>query len=171
MTNPISAQEVIKSLGLELLPHEGGYYRETYRSKDSVSLERFGKPKACGTVIYFLITPDQFSAIHRLTTDEIWHFYLGDPVDQVRFHEDGHVEEFVMGQDILAQPPQMVQTLVPADVWQGSRLRPGGKFALLGTTMAPGFDFEDLELAERQDFCRKYPMHQDLIESFTHESE
>lgn len=171
MSMPLSAQELIDRLGLELLPGEGGYYRETYRSKDSVDLERFGKPKDCGTAIYFLITPDQFSAIHRLPTDEIWHFYLGDSVEQVRFHGDGHVEEFVLGHDILAQPSQLVQTMVPGGVWQGSRLRAGGEFALLGATMAPGFDFEDLELADQQDFCRKFPLYKDLILTFTHDSE
>lgn len=159
--NP-SAETLIDRLGLEPLPGEGGYFRETYRA-----LDRVGE-KSCSTAIYYLITPDQFSTLHRLPTDEVWHFYMGDPVVQLRLTEgDGQWQELVLGQDVFAQPTQLLQTTVPAGVWQGTCLAAGGKFALLGATMAPGFDFEDLELGDREKLTRQFPHQGSLIRAYT----
>ena len=160
----LSAQILIDRLGLEPLPGEGGYFRETYRA-----LDRVGE-KSWSTAIYYLITPDQFSALHRLPTDEVWHFYIGDPVVQLRLTEvDGHAQEFVLGQDVFARPSQFLQMMVPAGVWQGSRLAPGGKFALLGATMAPGFDFEDLEIGDPEKLSDQFPQHKPLIHTYTND--
>ena len=158
----VTADMLIDRLGLEPLPGEGGYFRETYRAVDRVG------EKSWSTAIYYLITPEQFSTLHRLPTDEVWHFYTGDPVVQLRLtEEDGQVQEFVLGQDLYSRPTQFLQTMVPAGIWQGTRLAPGGKYALLGATMAPGFDFEDLELGDPEKLCQQFPHHQSLIRTYT----
>ncbi len=159
----MTAEDLIAELRLEPLPDEGGYFRETYRSATSIP----GATKAHGTAIYFLITPDQFSALHRLPTDEVWHFYLGDPVEQIRLTDSGHLERVLLGQDIFANPKQEMQSVVPAGVWQGTRLAPGGTFALLGTTMAPGFDFDDLEMADGATLARQFPKLKNAISPYT----
>src|SRR5581483_11176343 len=100
-------------------------------------------PPAAATAIYYLLTPDTVSAMHRLATDEIFHFYLGDPVEMLQLRPDGSHRVAILGPDLDAgQRPQIV---VPRGVWQGARLVPGGRFALLGTTVAPGFDYADYE--------------------------
>jgi predicted cupin superfamily sugar epimerase len=140
-----TTDEIIHLLRLKPLPLEGGWYRETYRSARTLP----GLARSAGTVIYYLLTPDTFSALHRLPTDEVYHFYLGDPVEMLQLGpnlEDGG-RIVTLGPDIVAG--QTVQTLVQAGVWQGSILRAGGAFALMGTTVVPGFDFADYEEAER----------------------
>ncbi len=108
----MTVDDLVAHLQLEPLPGEGGYYRETYRSHT-----RHGPGgKAHGTAIYFLITPEQFSALHRLPADEIWHFYLGDPVEQLRIQDTGVVQRILLGSDITAHPPQHPQTAVPVGV-------------------------------------------------------
>jgi predicted cupin superfamily sugar epimerase len=134
-----TAAEIIAHLNLRPLPREGGLYRETYRSD-----LQWPSGRAAGTAIYYLLTPDTFSALHRLASDEVFHFYLGDPVEMLQLDpRSGEGRVLTLGSALLAgQQPQVV---VPRGVWQGSRLKPGGSFALLGTTMAPGFDFADYE--------------------------
>jgi uncharacterized protein len=164
-----TAQELIVRLGLQPLPLEGGYYRETYRSADSLPSNalpgRFANSKSAGTAIYYLLTPDTFSALHRLPTDEIFHFYLGDPVQMLLLAADGQGQTIVLGDDLAAgHQPQFV---VPRNVWQGSRLLEGGSFALLGTTMAPGFDFADYEPGYRTELQARYPAFASLILELT----
>ncbi len=164
-----TAHELIARLGLQPLPLEGGYYRETYRSADSlppsVLAGRYASSKSAGTAIYYLLTPETFSALHRLPTDEIFHFYLGDPVHMLQLLPDGRGQIIVLGSDLAAgQHPQLV---VPRGTWQGSRLAPGGSFALLGTTMAPGFDFADYEPGDRSNLQGRYPTFADLIGQLT----
>ncbi len=154
MREPTPA-ELIDGLGLEPLPLEGGFYRETYRS----ALPFGGK--AASTAIYYLLTADAFSALHRLPTDEVFHLYLGGPVRMLQLFPDGTGRVLLVGQDVLGgQSPQVV---VPAGVWQGSRLADGVTFALLGTTMAPGFDFADYEASDRAELTRLYPAFADEI--------
>jgi predicted cupin superfamily sugar epimerase len=160
-----SAHELIELLGLVPLPREGGFYRETYRSTLRVpGLTPEGPDKSAGTAIYYLLTPDTCSALHRLPTDEVYHFYLGDPVRLLMLGFDGgRVVE--LGTDLRSgQRPQVV---VPAGVWQGSCLAPGGGVALLGTTMAPGFDFSDYEPGDRATLSRAHPGFADLIRRLT----
>jgi predicted cupin superfamily sugar epimerase len=126
----LTAEQLIKLLGLQ--PHpEGGYYRETYRSDEIIGKgalpERYSRNRSCGTAIYYLLAPETFSAIHRIKTDEIYHFYLGD----------------------------------------GARLVEGGKYALLGTTVAPGFEFADVEIGHRSDLIRRYPSFRNTIVALT----
>ncbi|HEY7676597.1 MAG TPA: cupin domain-containing protein, partial [Candidatus Methylomirabilis sp.] len=132
-------------LGLRPHPAEGGFFVETYRAGEGVPAEalpaRYGGARAFSTAIYYLLTPDTFSAMHRLASDEVFHFYLGDPVEMLHLFPDGSGRAVTLGPDLLAgMRPQVV---VPRGVWQGSRLAPGGRLALLGTTVAPGFDLAD----------------------------
>jgi len=166
----MNAQIIIELLGLKPLSKEGGYYRETYRSTEKIPEQvlpaRFSTDKHLSTAIYYLLTADSFSSIHRVSSDELFHFYLGDPVMQLLLYPDGHTETRTLGQDI--GEGQRLQSLIPGGVWQGGCLVEGGGFALLGTTMAPGFDFHDFELGNRHDLLRKYHVHSSLIERLTH---
>jgi predicted cupin superfamily sugar epimerase len=163
----LTAEELIRLLRLEPLPREGGWYRETYRSPlqlpAAALAPRFQAPRAAGTAIYYLLTPDSFSVVHRLPGDEVYHFYLGDPVEMLQLGPEpadrGRI--ITLGPDVAAG--QHVQTVVPAGVWQGSMLRAGGAFALLGTTMAPGFDFADYEAADRAVLMAAYPTFAERI--------
>src|SRR5512139_1110130 len=152
---PLTAQDVIHLLDLAPLPMEGGYFRETYRSPHS-------------TAIYYLLTPDTFSALHRLKGDEVFHFHLGDPVEMLQLRPDGTAARVVLGTDIAGG--MHPQVLVPGGAWQGSRLLPGGAFALMGTTMAPGFEPRDFELGERAALLGRYPEHANLISALTREA-
>jgi predicted cupin superfamily sugar epimerase len=124
-----------------------------------------GKP--LGTAIVALLTgdPGSFSDLHRLPTDELWHFYLGDPIELLLLHPDGTDEVRVLGHVVLAG--QLVQTTVPAGSWMGARVAPGGSFALFGNTMAPGFVPQDFEAGDREELLRRYPHRRDLIEAMT----
>jgi predicted cupin superfamily sugar epimerase len=102
-----------------------------------------------------LLTPDTFSAMHRLPGDEMFHFYLGDPVEMLQLKPDGSVETLLLGQDITSG--MRLQHVVPGNVWQGSRLVPGGAYALLGTTMSPGFEYEDYETGNRAQLSQQFP--------------
>jgi predicted cupin superfamily sugar epimerase len=153
--------ELIFKLGLQPLPAEGGLFRQTYVSRDTFEAGalpvRYGGARQACTAIYYMLTDeeDSFSAFHRLQSDEVYHFYMGDPVELNLLLPDGSSQKTILGQDILGG--QQVQWVVERDVWQGLRLRPGGRFALLGTTVAPGFHTDDFELGKRQDLVREYP--------------
>jgi uncharacterized protein len=161
------ANELIRYLRLEPLPIEGGYFRQTWLSDDLVSVQGYDSPRPAGTAIYYLLTsePDSFSALHRLATGEIYHFYLGDPVEMLMLAEGDPGRRIILGSDLLGG--QHVQYMVPRSVWQGSRLIPGGRFALLGTTMAPGYDARDFTLGRRQELARQFPAHATLIQALT----
>ncbi len=167
----LTAARVAELLGLQPLPVEGGLFRQSWRSKDALTAAclptRYARPKPAGTAIYYLLSaePDSFSALHRLPTDEVYHFYLGDPVEMLLLHPDGRSEIVVLGPAI--ESGERVQHVVPAGVWQGSRLRHGGRFALLGTTMAPGFDPADYEGASRESLLRAYPQAGEAIRRLT----
>jgi predicted cupin superfamily sugar epimerase len=165
----INASEIIHRLALEPLSGEGGFYRETYRAPEKIPSEalvgRYSTPKSLGTAIYYLLTPDTCSLLHRLPTDEIYHFYLGDPVHMLLLHPDGSSAEITLGSDLATG--QRVQVVVPKGTWQGSVLLPGGSFCLMGTTMAPGFDFSDFETGERTALMEQYPERRDLINRLT----
>lgn len=165
----ITAEEVISLLGLQPHPAEGGFYRETYRSRGSIPEkalpESYDGPRPHATAIYYLVTPESFSAMHRLCTDEIFHFYLGDPVEMLQLLPDGSGQILVLGPDLpRGQSPQV---MVRQDVWQGLRLAAGGRFALLGTTVSPGFDFADFEKGSRDTLAAAYPGFGDMITALT----
>ncbi|MCK5675134.1 MAG: cupin domain-containing protein [Spirochaetales bacterium] len=154
-------EDIIKKLNLVPLDDEGGYYKRTWTS----DIELGGIP--LGTAIYFLLinTNEGFSALHTLSTPEIYHFYLGDPFELSLFQKNGKVEKVLMGQDILNG--EHLQFTVPGDVIQGSKIIGKGEYALMGTTMAPGFILEDFTLNSRKEMVSKYPEHENLIVSLT----
>jgi predicted cupin superfamily sugar epimerase len=164
-----TADELIRHLGLQPHPKEGGYFRETFRAAEvwpaSALPSRYGADRRASTAIYYLLTPSTFSALHRLQSDEIFHFYLGDPVRMLQLAPDGSGRTIVLGPDLVAG--QQVQVLAPRGVWQGSLLEPGGRFALLGCTVAPGFEYADYESGQRSDLLPRYPDFADLIERLT----
>ena len=161
----MDARRIIELFELKPLPVEGGYYRETYRSEEIIKAghlpERYGADRHISTAIYYLLTPDTVSKLHRLKSDEVFHFYLGDPVTMLLLYPDGQSETVVLGSDI--ENGQRVQQVVPRGLWQGAKLSEGGRFALLGTTVAPGFDPSDFEVAERETLLRHYPDETELI--------
>jgi len=165
----MNASEIRKKLGLEPLRDEGGYFSETYRSGLRIpggtlagSMEG---ERSLATAIYYLLTPDTFSALHRLASDEVYHFYLGDPVEMLLLDPNGSSDTIVLGSNVMED--MRLQVVVPAGVWQGSRLIAGGEFALMGTTMAPGFDQADFELGNREELAGRYPEVRDLILGLT----
>lgn len=167
----LTPERLIAYLKLEPLPVEGGYFRQTYRAPETIPREalpaRYPMAKRFCTAIYYLLTsdPDSFSALHKLPTDEVYHFYLGDPVEMLLLRPDGGSERVLLGSDILGG--QVVQQAVPREVWQGSRLVPGGRLALMGTTMAPGFDPDDFVAGNREELLRLYPDETQLIQALT----
>lgn len=167
----LTPDQLIQIFNLEPLPVEGGLFFQTYLAPETIAQDqlpaRYLVDKPFGTAIIYLLTPDpdSFSALHKLPTDEIWHFYLGDPVELLQLHPDGRSERIILGQDLLGG--QKVQHIVPRDVWQGSHLLPGGRFALLGTTMAPGYTDEDYIAGDPDELITAYPDRNALIEQLT----
>jgi hypothetical protein len=165
----MTAAEIIQRLNLRPHPAEGGYFVETYRAAGQISPAALGASytgaRNHSTAIYYLLTPETFSEMHRLASDEVFHFYLGDPVEMLQLHPDGAGRRVLLGGDLERDmAPQLV---VPRGVWQGSRLVPGGQVALLGTTVAPGFDFADYVQGRREALVREYPAFEDLIAALT----
>jgi hypothetical protein len=162
-------EEVIKSLKLEKHPKEGGWFRETYRSAekfDGSSLpSRYQGDRAHSTLIYYLISAERFSGFHRVKSDEIFHFYLGDPASLCTIAPDGSVQETILGSNIGAG--ETLQSLVPHGFWQAVSMRPGGRWALLGCTVSPGFEYVDFEDGNRQSLIAEFPQHADLITRLT----
>ncbi len=162
-------EKIIKILDLQPLLEEGGFYRETYRSDENIPKAalpaRYGASKTFGTAIYYLLTPDTCSALHRIPTDEIFHFYLGDSVIMLQLHPDGKSEVTTIGSKI--DRGQQLQVIVPKGTWQGSFLKQGGNFALMGVTVSPGFDFSDYEAGDRASLINAYPAEKNLITKLT----
>lgn len=173
MAGLIPIEDLIERLKLEPLQGEGGFFRITYRSPEWIDSSSLSDPLPRGGLrqlsgaIYYLITPSSFSALHRLRSDEIYHFYYGDAVEQLLLFEEGTYEVARMGTDLLTgETPQRV---VPAGVWQGTRLSEGGSYALLGTTMAPAFHEEDFELGACSSLIRFFPEAAELIRGYTYD--
>jgi predicted cupin superfamily sugar epimerase len=167
----VTADEIIARLNLKRHPKEGGFYSETYRADETIPAgvlpARYPSQRSVSTCIYYLLTTGTFSAIHRLQSDEIFHFYLGDPVEMLQLSPDGKGRTVVLGTDLRSG--MMPQVVVPRGVWQGSRLVAGGTFALLGCTVAPGFDFADYEHGRRDELLAVYPEFREKIVALTSE--
>lgn len=162
------AQTIIKSLQLQ--PHpEGGFYRETYKSGDWLGAKslpaRYSSNRSFSTCIYYLLTSDTFSRMHTLNSDELFHFYLGSPLEMLQLLADGSGRVVRIGSNIEAG--ESPQVLVPAGVWLGCRVASPGEFALLGCTVAPGFEFEDYVEGKRSDLVEQYPQWHDMITALT----
>ncbi len=158
----------IEKLSLQSHP-EGGFYRQTYKADQVLPREslppQFTGPRAASTAIYFLLEGKSFSAFHRLRSDELWHFYVGAPVLVHVISKSGEYSRMLLGSD--PEAGEELQAVVKAGSWFASHVKDGKSFALVGCTVAPGFDFEDFELAEREELTRRYPQHRELIEQFT----
>ena len=163
------AEDLIRLLHLQPLVIEGGYYIETYRSTGQVQSSAlpavYGGPRTFMTAIYYLLTADTFSGMHRLPSDEMFHFYQGDPVEMLQLRPDGSGEVRMIGTNL--QAGMRPQVLVPGGVWQGCRLAAGGRWALMGVNVAPGFEFADFESGSRTKLAAQYPAFADLIKELT----
>ena len=161
------AQYWIDKLQLQAHP-EGGYFAESFRSEETLTQglpQRYSGPRALFTSIYFLLPPGQFSSLHRLQTDEIWHYHQGGPLELVFLNEDGAWSSKLLGPDPDAG--QQLQQLAPRGHWFGARpLNP--EYALVACTMSPGFEFTDFELARRSALLAAYPQWTSEINAFTH---
>ena len=167
MKNNELVEKIIKKFNMTSLENEGGYFSETYRSEEIIFKEnlplRYKSARNFSTSILYLITPDNFSSLHKVATDEMFHFYLGDEFIMLNLFEDGKGQKIKMGSSIFTG--EQIQYLVPKNTWQGAKLAEGGKFALLGTTVSPGFEFEDFVQAKtyKNEILNKYPDFASLI--------
>jgi uncharacterized protein len=159
----VTAEEIKALLNLAPHPVEGGSFRRTYTSGATVDLPR-GK-RAQSSAIYYLLDAGTFSEMHVLESDEMFHFYLGDPVEMLQLFPDGSSAVVTLGPDLEAG--QQVQVLVPAGIWQGTRLVGDGKVALLGCTVTPGFDFADYRNAGYEELVAKWPAEAEHIRALT----
>jgi predicted cupin superfamily sugar epimerase len=164
----IEAREWIERLGL--VPHpEGGYYRQTYRSRETIARAhlppRFTGDRAFATAIYYLLEGEDFSAFHRIRQDEGWHFYDGSPLTVHVLETDGSYAPIRLGRDLRAG--QVPQAVVPAGALFAASVDNPRSCALVGCTVAPGFDFADFEMPTRQELLARYPQHRGLIERLT----
>jgi predicted cupin superfamily sugar epimerase len=163
----LGASDVIRLL--ELLPHpEGGYFRETFRSGElPFDLPGRGR-RSASTAIYFLLRRGDFSAFHQIRSDEAWHHYLGAPLE-LHLIDGGVHTTLLLGSEL--ERGERPQAVVPVGVLQAARVAPGPgsaeDFALVGCTVAPGFDFSDFEMPDRASLIVEHPEHRALIESLT----
>ena len=153
---------------LNLQPHpEGGYYREVYRSNETISTtslnHRYGSERVISTSIYFLLEKENFSAFHKIKSDELWHFYDGSSVNIIIISTDGVLQNLRLG----INDDELPQIVIPRGTWFAAYPIQKNSFSLIGCTVAPGFDFDDFELAKREDLTESFPQHKNLIEQFT----
>ena len=153
----------IEKLQLEKHP-EGGYFKETYRSKEEV-INRNGAQRSASTGIYFLMTDSAFSAFHKIESDEMWHFYDGAALSVYMIRANGELEILKIGNDI--ENGEQLQGVVPAGCWFASKVDVPNAFSLVGCTVAPGFDFDGFVMAERETLTQEYPAHATIIKELT----
>lgn len=155
--------DIIKKFRLQ--PHpEGGFFREVYRSKEV--LQKEGSERNISTAIYYLLEGKDFSAFHRIKSDEIWHFYSGATLEIVEINPKGKCINHLLGNDFHSCEPQMI---IPAGSWFAAHLKDENSFAFVGCTVAPGFDFQDFEMAQREELIKQYPLLEETIVRFTRE--
>tara|TARA_B110000483_G_C18175702_1_gene534989 strand:+ start:150 stop:767 length:618 start_codon:yes stop_codon:yes gene_type:complete len=164
-TSTHSAQDVVAALDLEPLDQEGGYFRRTAEAGLWVRPQNAAEDSRAYSVIYALFTPDGFSAIHLLTTDEVWCWHAGDRLESLRLSPDGSGELVKLGLNVAAGG--RLQDVIPAGIWQGTRLAAGGRWALVSCIMAPEFRWQDFTLGDRDELIGKYPDWADGIEGLT----
>ncbi|WP_034057612.1 cupin domain-containing protein [Lacinutrix jangbogonensis] len=164
-----SIENIINELKLE--PHpEGGYFKETYRSHGEINKEnleaRYEGKRNYSTCIYFLLTSGNFSALHRIKQDEIWHFYDGSPILLHMISELGVHSKHVIGRDFSkGETPQFI---VPGGYWFAAEVINKNDYSLVGCTVSPGFSFEDFELKTRKELVSLFPDKEDIISKLTH---
>ena len=162
------AKDIIQKLKLEPLTIEGGFFRQTYKSKEqmpqSVLLNHSGD-RSFMSCIYYLITKDDFSRLHRLPSIEVFHFYAGDPVEMTQISENGELKTIIIGNDILED--QTPQVIVPPNTWQGMKMIGSGQWALMGCSVSPGFEYCDFEAGTNDGLIKSFPQHKDIILNLT----
>jgi len=153
---------------LRLEPHpEGGYFRQTYKSNRVITHPQFPGARSASTAIYFLLEGKNFSAFHRLRSDELWHFYTGAPVAVHVISPEGNYSKILLGSN--PEAGEVFQAVVPAGHWFASHVADWKSWALVGCTVAPGFDFADFEMGKREGLVRSYPQHSSVLERLTRE--
>ena len=172
----MTADEVKRVLGLEPHPCEGGWFCRTYESAVAVPADAwaaaglpYDAPRRVSSAIYYLLEPGTFSEMHRLGSDEVFHHYAGAGVEMLQLWPDGRAERVVLGKDLAAG--QRPQTVVPRNVWQGSRMVIGAaeEWALMGCTVSPAFDYADYEAGVRAALVEGYPVAAEMILALTRE--
>lgn len=164
----VTVKELIKLFNLK--PHpEGGYFKETYRANGTIKKQalpsNFFGDCSFSTAIYFLLPKGSKSSLHRIKSDEVWHFYLGGPLTLVIIHKSGQIENITMGQNV--QDGQRMQYVVPAGSWFGVYPNSDTEFSFVGCTVAPGFDFNDFELGNKDVLFKQYPNAKEIIEKLS----
>jgi predicted cupin superfamily sugar epimerase len=160
----MSAADLVHELGLEAHP-EGGWYAEIFRSELKIKPEAFPGERNALTSIYFLLESGQFSALHRIKSDEIWHFYEGGPLEVIEIDHSGVSKITLLGRNLKGGA--VLCYTVKAGNWFGSRPAPGTEYSLVGCTVAPGFDFEDFEMPDQEWFLTEFPGQSELIMQIT----
>lgn len=166
-----TAAALIQYFDMQQVPQEGPWFALTYSSADvlpqSALPARYDGPRPAGSAIIGLITRTEFSALHRLKTDEMWHYYGGDPIRMLVLHPDGHGEVVVLGADVLGG--QKLQYVVPSGSWQGALPSGTGadSYAIFGDTLAPAFGYSDFEMGYRSELQQRYPQYAELITRLT----
>lgn len=155
---------------LYLLKHaEGGYFREIYRSNEEVDAcnlpPRYGSKRAFSTSIYYLLNSGEFSAFHRLKSDEIWHFYSGSPLNLFIINNEGKLSKQILGSN--PDKDEHLQIIIEKGSWFAASVLRTGSYTLMGCTVSPGFDFGDFELAKRDALLKKYPQYHEIIVKYT----
>jgi len=156
--------DIIQKLNLISLPEEVGYFVESYRSTLQFIPPGLTEQRSACTAIYYLITPNDFSALHSVRYDEIFHFYAGDPAEMLMIDENGNKKKLTLGSLFNGFDQQVI---VPSHTWQGLKLKPGGTWALLGTTVAPGSKFKDFKIDSRDNLIKKFPHLISEIQRYT----
>lgn len=156
------AESIIRHLNMT--PHpEGGYYKETYRST-SLTVNSEGNSRNQSTAIYFLLENQNKSHFHRIKSDELWFFHQGEPLEILSI-ENGILKRTILGNDFSVG--QQAQAMIPANTWFGSRLQQGKGFSLVSCTVSPGFDFQDFEMAKKENLILEFPDLKEIIDEMT----
>lgn len=159
----MNSQKLVDILKLE--PHpEGGYYKETYRCEETLTLKN-GNVRNISTAIYYLLENENKSSFHRIKSDELWFFHQGEPLEIV-FIKEGKLHTIILGNSL--EDGEVPQAMIEVNVWFAAKISEGTGYSLVSCTVAPGFDFSDFELAERKTLLQQYPDLKEVIEEFTH---
>ncbi|WKZ70336.1 MAG: cupin domain-containing protein [Melioribacteraceae bacterium] len=155
---------------LDLQPHpEGGYFKEVYRSDELIKVEglpeRYSSERCFSTSIYYMLVGEQFSAFHKLQSDETWHFYLGSPIVLHLISSEGNYSKIILGQNITED--ENLQYTIPRETWFAAEVKDKTTYSLVGCTVSPGFDFADFEMGDRKTLLDKFQQHQNLIKQFS----
>ncbi|MCZ7603441.1 MAG: cupin domain-containing protein [Melioribacteraceae bacterium] len=164
----IPASTLVEKLELQRHP-EGGYFKEVYRSDEFIKVEglpeRYSSERCFSTSIYYMLEGEQFSAFHKLQSDETWHFYLGSPIVLHLISSEGDYSKIILGQNITED--EILQYTIPRETWFAAEVKDKNTYSLVCCTVSPGFDFADFEMGDRKTLLDKFQQHQNLIKQFT----